>query len=104
MLYDTYNISKMSIDLSKFILGEGSFERMKYNDKFPDDMTFADFKLWNLQCIVSLSDEERSWVIELCKRISQKKISLMDEESSAVFTAANIYFDTNKNLVITNPR
>jgi hypothetical protein len=95
---------KMSLDISTFILDEGQFERMKYNDKFPEDMTFADFKMWNLQCIVSLSDEERIWLVELCKRLSQKRIRLMDEESSAVFTAENIYFDNKKNIVITNPR
>ena len=93
----------MAINLSHFLLDEGSFMRMRDNDKYPEDTEYNDFKIWNLECIAALTDEEYNWTVELCRRISQKKISLMDEENSAGFIARNIYFDRNKNLCITNP-
>jgi hypothetical protein len=95
----------MSINLSHFLLNEQSFMRIRDNGElYAVDMEYSDYRIWNLECIAGLSDEEYSWTVELCRRISQKKIKLMDEESSSVFTAANIYFDKNKNLCITNPR
>lgn len=93
----------MSINLSHFLPSEDSFIRMRDNVYRTDDYSYDEFRLWNLECIAALSDEEYNWAVELCRRISKKKISLMDEESSAVFTARNIYFDKNKNLCITNP-
>ena len=95
----------MSINLSHFLLDEGSFNRMRDNGElYAVDMEYSDYRIWNLECIAGLSDEEYNWTVELCRRISQKKIKLMDEESSVVFTAHNIYFDKNKNICITNPR
>jgi hypothetical protein len=79
--------------------------RMRDNGElYAADMDYSTYRIWNLECIAALTDEEHNWMVELCRRISAKKIKLMDEESSAVFTAANIYFDKSKNLVITNPR
>jgi len=95
----------MSINLSHFLLDEDSFNRMRDNGElYAADMEYSDYRIWNLECIAGLSDEEYNWTVELCRRISQKKIKLMDEECSAVFTAQNIYFDKNKNICITNPR
>lgn len=95
----------MSVNLSNFLLNEESFMRMRDNgDLYAIDMEYSDYRIWNLECIAALTDEEHNWMVELCKRISAKKIKLMDEENSSVFTAANIYFDRSKNLVITNPR
>lgn len=96
---------KMSVNLSNFLLNEESFMRMRDNGTlYAIDMEYSDYRIWNLECIAALTDEEHNWMVELCKRISAKKIKLMDEENSTVFTAANIYFDRSKNLVITNPR
>ena len=79
--------------------------RMRDNGQlYAIDMDYVDYRIWNLECIAALTDEEHNWMVELCRRISEGKIKLMDEECSCVFTAANIYFDKNKNLVITNPR
>jgi hypothetical protein len=95
----------MSVNLSHFLLGEDSFMRMRSNGElYAIDMDYKDYRIWNLECIAALTDEEHNWMVELCRRISDKKIRLMDEESSIVFTATNIYFDMAKNLVITNPR
>lgn len=79
--------------------------RMRDNGQlYAVDMDYIDYRIWNLECIAALTDEEHNWMVELCRRISEGKIKLMDEECSCVFTAANIYFDKSKNLVITNPR
>jgi hypothetical protein len=94
----------MSVNLSHFLLDEDSFMRMRDNGVYAPDKEYSAYRIWNLECIAALTDEEHNWMVELCRRISEKKIRLMDEESSAVFTAANIYFDKSKNLVITNPR
>jgi hypothetical protein len=77
---------------------------MRWNGVYAPDAEYKDYRNWNLDCIAALTDEERNWTEALCIRLSEKKISLMDEETSAVFTARNIYFDKNKNLCITNPR
>lgn len=83
----------MSVNLSTFLLDEDSFLRMRDNgDLYAIDMEYSDYRIWNLECIAALTDEEHNWMVELCRRIGAKKIRLMDEESSAVFTAANIYF------------
>ena len=95
----------MSINLSHFLLDEDDFMRMRDNGNlYAIDMEYSDYRIWNLECIAALSDEEYNWTVELCRRISEKKISLMDEENSCVFKAENIYFDKNRNLCITNPR
>ena len=94
----------MSINLGDFLICENTFIRMRYDGNFPPDAKYSNFKIWNLECIAALSNEEYNWTVELCRRMNENKISLMDEESNAVFLAHKIYFDTNKNLCITNPR
>jgi len=94
----------MSINLSNFLICKETFMRMYSNGNLASDAKYSKFRIWNLECIAALSNEEYNWTVELCRRMSEKKISLMDEESNAVFTAHKIYFDKNKNLCITNPR
>ena len=95
----------MSINLSHFLLDEDSFLRMRDNGlQYAIDMDYADYRIWNLECIVALTDSEYNWMVELCKRMSEKKVLLMDEDSSSVYTAYNFYFDKAKRLCITNPR
>ena len=95
----------MSINLTNYLPNELSFERMKHEgDLYGEDMTYERFRLWNLECIAALTDYEYNWTVELCRRMLQKNIKLMDEEPCVVFTADGIYFDMNKNLVITNSR
>jgi hypothetical protein len=95
----------MSINISDFLLDEEQFMRMRYNrNLYAIDMDYKDYRIWNLECIAALTDEDYAWTAELCRRIRAKEISLMDEEDSCRFTAANIYFDRSKNLCITSPR
>ena len=94
----------MSINITDFILNEESFNRMRWAGAYPPGAKYTDYRLWNLECIAGLTDEDRVWTTELCRRIKDQKISLMDEETGVVYVAQNIYFDKNKNLCITNPR
>jgi len=94
----------MSINISDFLLDEDSFIRMRQAGVYPPDKEYDDYRLWNLECIDALTEEDRNWTEALCIRLSEKQISLMDEETGVVFIARNIYFDENKNICITNPR
>lgn len=94
-----------SINLTNYLPDMPTFERMRgEGDLYGEDMTYERFRLWNLECIAALSDYEYNWTVELCRRMNQRTIKLMDEEPCVVFTAHGIYFDIQKNLVITNPR
>ena len=89
---------------SHFFLKKHSFMRMREHGKYASDYEYKDFMNWNQHCIRSLTKEELKFTKALCIRISERKINLMDEENSSVATAENIFFDENRNLVITNPR
>lgn len=94
-----------SINLANYLPDEPTFERMKWEgDLYGEDMTYEQFRLRNLECITALNDYEYNWTIELCRRMDKRTIKLMDEEPCIVFTAHRIYFDSQNNLVITNPR
>lgn len=93
----------MPINLSNFLVDERGFMNMQRGGCYPMEMDYLEFRVWNLECITALNDDEYKWMVELCRRIDDNKISLMDEDSCAVFTAYKIYFDKNKNLCITNP-
>ena len=87
-------------EIEHYIINEYTFERMNDINK----RSYSTFLQWNVDCINDLSDKDIEWLNELCKRIGDKKIKLMDEESCAVFEAYKIYFDENKKLCIVNPR
>ena len=97
------NIKKtMPINLSDFLHDEESFEWFRQCGAF--EMDYNEFRSWNLDCIAALTEEGCKWTTELCRRIRDNKISLMDEESCSLFNARHIYFDSARNLCITNPR
>jgi hypothetical protein len=66
--------------------------------------TYEEFLEWNLMCLKTLSPEDTTWLSELCKRIRNNTIKLMDEESCSQFSASEFFFDSDKNIVIVNPR
>lgn len=99
----------MSIQLSKFIIDDDSFQRMQSlisgEDKgWLEGMTYAEFLEWNINCINELSDEDDAWLTGLCKRLKRNRIILQDMESCCQFNADSFYFDCDKNIVIVNPR
>jgi hypothetical protein len=95
----------MTTEIEDYIITEYTFERMKSDTDFAKIYkSYPTFLKWNFNCINELSDKDKEWLIELCKRIGDKKINLMDEESCATFEAYKIYFDENKKICIVNPR
>ena len=49
----------MPINLRDFLLDKDSFMRMRENGElYAVDMTYSDYKIWNLECIVGLTDKE----------------------------------------------
>jgi hypothetical protein len=66
--------------------------------------TFEEFNTWNIMCLINMTEEELTWTMELCNRLKNQKIKLMDMEPCSVFIAESIYFDGNQNLCIVNGR
>lgn len=91
------------MDFSEYLVNDDTFKRRQdYGDY--ECPSFEEFHAWNLQCIADLDMEDSAWLTGLCKRISKKALSIMDEESCSVFRAYGFYFDKNKNICIVNPR
>ena len=92
--------------LKLFLPHCGAHERMKGEacSAINRELSYNEFVRWNTECIRGLTDDDKEWLVGLCKRLKKNTISLMDLESCAVFVGDCIYFDTNKNLVIANPR
>jgi hypothetical protein len=92
--------------VESFLPDDGAYERMKGYDCSAIDrsLPYNEFVRWNIECIRGLTDDDKEWVVGLCKRLKKNTIGLMDLESCAVFVGDCIYFDKNKNLVIANPR
>ena len=91
------------MDICKYLVDESTFDRMKAYGDYECD-SFDTFMAWNKQCIDELNNDDRVWVTGLCKRISRRAVSLMDEEYCSSHYATNIYFDKNKHVCIMNPR
>jgi hypothetical protein len=95
-------------EIEDYIVSEYTFERMKSNIDVSNILkiskSYPTFLKWNINCINDLLDKDKEWVIELCKRIGNKKINLMDEENCVSFEAYKIYFDENKKICIVSPR
>jgi len=106
------NFTKMApIQLSKFIVPECYFDRMKHEHEscsdyrgLYTDMSYDEFVSWNIKCINELSNEDIVWLSGLCKRIKENIIILQDMESCVRFTADSFFFDCSKKIVIVNPR
>jgi len=95
--------------VKKCLLDEYVFERMKdmsedSGDNLYSGYTYLEFIAWNMSCAAALSQDELNWLVILCKKIINSRISIMDAESCVPMEAAGIYFDPEKNLCIYNDR
>jgi hypothetical protein len=91
-------------DVYPFIVDQYSFERMQ---QMNDDINFSNYKKFlehNIKCIDELSDEDKNWLLLLCKKLKGSMIGLVDTEHCVEFTADSFYFNNNKKLCIANPR
>ena len=92
-------------DIIKLIADDDTFERMKtFNGNPWEEITYAEFILWNINCFREFDNDEKKDILQICKLISSKRIALVDEEHCQECTASAIYFNKNKKLCIVNPR
>lgn len=94
-------------DIKNYIIDEYSFDRLIYLencDIFLRNMDYEQFIRWNERCFNELSNNEKTFIKDLCDHIQLEKIQIMDEENCVSFTSEKIFFDENKKVVITCPR
>jgi hypothetical protein len=82
------------------------YARMIHNEcsKINTKLSYDQFLEWNIKCIIESSDEDRLLFIILTNNIINNKIGQMDLESCAVFKSVSLFYDSNKRLIIVNPR
>ena len=92
------------MDVSKYLVGDYTFERMQSYGDYDEFPAFDAFMEWNLQCIADMDEEDRVWLTGLCKRISKKAISMMDEEYGSAHDVYYFYFNKKKAVCVVCPR
>jgi hypothetical protein len=88
------------------IIDEHIFKRIRdygYGDGFPFK-TYKEFMEWQDKCLIEMRSDDYNWICGLCSRVSNGKVSLMDEDTCVTSQAVQIYFDDNRNVVIMNTR
>ena len=94
----------MNNNILGYLVSEHDYERIQYNKDELADETWESFLEWNTACVSALSAEDRTWLADLCVRMSRNMIKLVDLESCAEFQAFAFYYNKNKQLYIVNPR
>lgn len=99
-------MSSVNNSILAYVVDSDDFYRMQESDCYGinGDMTYAEFLIFNQECISKLTEEDHAWVLSLCQRIRRDDISLMDLESCSVFKACAIYYSIDEKLCIVNPR
>ena len=94
----------MMYDIVGYIVPECYYERMIHEEcsGIDSSYTYNDFIIYNYNCLSELSDDDIKWMWDLCRRINST--GLMDMESCAIFQADSFFFDTQKKIIIVNPR
>lgn len=92
------------IKFDSFLPSQCEYERMRDLNEDYENMEYADFILWNLECLRTITVEDRVSLMWLCKKMRSNNINLVDMESCSSFTANGFYFDKESNLCIINPR
>lgn len=88
------------------IIDEHVFNRIRdygYADRFPFKV-YKEFMEWQEKCLNEMSGDDYNWITGLCRRIRNRKVRLMDEETCVDFEAGIMYFDPDRKIVIINPR
>ena len=89
--------------IKKFIINNYTYDRMNDREDGATPLSYNEFYAWNIKCL-NESPDDLAWLTGLCNRMNSSKIILMDEESCTKFSAYAFYFDSDKNIVIVNPR
>ena len=108
---NNYQINKMTTEecialFTRIKLDTYDYARMIHNEcsKINTKLSYDQFLEWNIKCIIESSDEDRLLFIILTNNIINNKIGQMDLESCAVFKSVSLFYDSNKRLIIVNPR
>jgi hypothetical protein len=92
------------IKFDSFLPSQCEYERMRDLNEDYENMEYEDFILWNLECLRTITVEDRVSLMWLCKKMRSNNINLVDMESCSSFAANGFYFDKESNLCIINPR
>ena len=95
-----------------YIIDEDAFDRLndycnfceEENENCFCDMTYHDFRRWNVKCFNDLSNDEKFLIKKLYDFKTQGKVCIMDQETCVVFSNREIFFNKQQKLVITCPR
>ena len=87
-----------------FIVDQYTFERMKEITNDVIHSNYQEFIEFNIQCINELSNDDKTWLIVLCKKLKANMICLVDTEHCQEFKGDSFYFNNEKKLCIANPR
>jgi hypothetical protein len=90
-------------DIKELIINEYTYNRM-IDENSGQWETYNDFYEWNVKCLAELTPDDAIWLTGTCKRIKTYKIKLMDEESCSKFEAYWFFIDSDKKIVLVNPR
>jgi hypothetical protein len=92
--------------IMEHIIDSYQYERLLnlYTENINQDFTYEQFLIWNNTCILKMNNGERLWTRNLCLKIGFNLINLVDLEPCVPLKAVAIYFDTNGQLCIVNPR
>jgi hypothetical protein len=88
------------------IIDEYVFNRILhygYENRFPFKV-YTEFMEWQQKCLAEMSADDYNWISGLCRRIRNRKVRLMDEETCVDTEAGIMYFDPDRNIVIISPR
>lgn len=91
---------------TQITLSTYDYDRMINNEcsEINTNLSYNQFLEWNIKCIIESSDDDRLLFKILANNIINKKIGQMDLESCAVFESFSLFYDSNKILIIVNPR
>jgi hypothetical protein len=87
-----------------FIVDQYTFDRMKNIRDDVNHSSYQEFLTFNIQCINELTDDDKTWIIGLCKKLKSNMICLVDTEHCQEFEGDTFYFNNQKKLCIANPR
>ena len=87
-----------------FIVDQYTFGRMKNHNDDINHSNYQDFLAFNIQCINELTDDDKTWLMVLCRKLKSKMICLVDTEHCQEFEGDTFYFNNKKKLCITNTR
>ena len=80
------------------------FERMINHDMAGSFQNYDDFLAYNDRMIRDLPADDLAFLRRLCGMIKTSVVNIMDMESCVEFQSAGIYYNSNGELCMYNPR